>query len=395
AAFTGYPLVAAFNLGVPGPTADQDTIHFPAAGTYPFELDYSQCGTAQLTLVLQLTTFNAQSSPLSVYVGYADGLRPAGSIFPFPWAGSPGVNFIGSGTFDSGALRFDNSGDTPITFDQVTVDVGNRAHFDIWPRSMVVPPHQILILAQTNGENFDSSDVNGTGCGQDSGIKPVVHVISGGLATDFTDTQEVLNTRGFDTVCIGNESTSWVRIGGGGTPINVPLPPAASLNLSPFSVPGALQGQNLALTVAAMDGAGKAVANIPVTLQVFGANHGNLSATTDASGLARVNYTGASAGTDTVIATGFVSGLREVSNTGTVVWAPPAGGSANPPPNPNAPPAPTISPLSIPDGTVVTKPITVSAAVTPPAGQTITSWRVFYQALDPGPPVVIGSDSGA
>src|SRR5205807_4860878 len=37
----------------------------------------------------------------------------------------------------------------------------------------------------------------------------------------------------------------------------------------------------------------------------------------------------------------------------------------------------------------------VTAAIAPPSGQTITSWRVFYQALDPGPIVTIASGSGA
>ncbi len=43
----------------------------------------------------------------------------------------------------------------------------------------------------------------------------------------------------------------------------------------------------------------------------------------------------------------------------------------------------------------MTKPVAVTATVAPPTGQTIASWRVFYQALDPGPLVTIASGTGA
>src|SRR5206468_1968041 len=81
-AFQGYPVAAAFNQGSAGSSnSGTATIHFPAAGTYPYELDYTECAAGELFLVLQSTHFVAQTDPLSVYVGYADGLRPGGSIF--------------------------------------------------------------------------------------------------------------------------------------------------------------------------------------------------------------------------------------------------------------------------------------------------------------------------
>jgi len=387
--FNGYAVAAAFNAGAAGSSnSGTATVHFPAAGSYPFELDYTECTGGELFLVLQTARFTGQTSPLSVYVGYADALRPAASIFPFPWNGSPNVIFFPGGGSDDGAMRFDNSGTDPITFEQVTVDVG-PFHYDIWQHGMVLPPGQILILTGTAGDNFDTSDTPIT-CSP-TGFVPEIHVTVGGVVTTFKDTGQILNTGGIDPAqCgLGNESHAWTRIGGGGTAVNTPLPPGASLDISPFKVASAIVGQNQALTVSAMDGAGNPVADLLVKLQVFGPNAQVLTGTTLSTGLATFNYVGLNAGTDSIQASAFIVGLREVSNLGSVTWTNPNGGGTN------GPPPPTITSPTPADGTVVTKPATVSATIAPPAGETITSWRVFYQALDPGPQVVIASGSGA
>lgn len=385
--FSGYPTLAAWNQG--GGGTGSATVHFPAAGTYPYELDYTECGGGGLRLILETAQFVPQTNPLSIYVGYADGLRPAGSIFPFPWQGSPNVTFLGGCTFDSGAIRFDNSGSTDITLDKVTVDLGSFAgapHFDIWPANLVVPAGGILILAQTGCYNFDSSDYSGAGCGGNNGVLPLVNVVRNGVTTTYTDTNQVLNTHGFDLACRGNESISWQRIGGGASTINVPLPPATMLDLTPFNVPGAIQGQSVAVTVSALDGAGNPVPSLPVSLQVFGANAQTLTATTGLNGLASFSYTGALAGSDTLQAIAFVLGQRAISNQGSVVWTSPGGaGSAA---------APSISAATPADGSIVTKPTPVDATIAPPSGHSITGWRVFYQTSG-GPQVVIGSGTGA
>jgi RHS repeat-associated protein len=54
---------------------------------------------------------------------------------------------------------------------------------------------------------------------------------------------------------------------------------------------------------------------------------------------------------------------------------------------------PSISAPSPADGSIITKPVPVSATFTPPAGQTIASWSVSYQAGF-GPVVLIASGSG-
>ena len=385
-AFNGYGVVAGFNLM--GSKTGSATVHFPAPGTYPYEIDYTECAGNGLQLVLETAKFIAQTDPLSIYVGYADGLRAGGSIFPFPWQGSPGVTFIGGCTFDAGALRFDNSGDTDITLDHVTVDLGTGGpHFDLWPANLMVPAHGILILTQTGCFNFDTSDFSNAGCGGNNNVLPLVNVTRGGVLKTFIDTGQVLNTHGFDSVCQGNESIPWQRIAGQANTVNVPLPPAVMLDLMPFNIPNAVQGQTVSVTVSALDGAGNPQVNLPVTLQAFGANPQNLTANTNTSGLATFSYPGNFAGTDMLQASAFISGQRALSNQGSVVWSPPGGT--------NNPLGASITNPSPADGSIVTKPVSVTATIAPPAGQTITSWRVFYQALDPGPQVTIASGVGA
>ena len=403
--FDNYGVIAAWNTSSTGSSSSGPaTVHFPAPGIYPYELDYTECGAGSLFLDLLTESFVPQTSPLSIYVGYADGLRAGGSIFPFPWDGSQNTTFEGCTgcTYDGGAIRIDNSGTTPAQIDSVTVDIPvapgvtycpTSTHFDIWPHNLTVPAGQTLILGpEATGTScgppatFDTSDTSFY-CGPDTGVIPLVNLTSGGVTTTFKDSTQVLNTGGKDVgVCTGNESESWQRIGGGGTAVNLPLPPAASLNLTPFSVPGATQGQSITLTVAAMDGAGNPAGNLPVTLQVHGANTQSQTRSTDAGGLVTFTYTGAAPGSDTVQASAFVEGLRSISNVGSVVWIPPGGT--------NNPLGPSITSQSPADGSLITKPVPVDATFAPPAGDSITGWRVFYQAAAGGPVVVIGGGSG-
>ncbi|MDQ6883677.1 MAG: hypothetical protein M3077_05485, partial [Candidatus Dormibacteraeota bacterium] len=391
-AIQGYTLMGAFNQV--GAGNRQVTVHFPAAGTYPYELDYFEANGGGLSLSMSVSSFTAQTNPLSVYVGYADGLRAAGSIFPFPWLGSPGVNFIGCcPAFDAGALRFDNSSSSAITLDSVTVDIGGN-HFDLWGRNLTVPANQILMLSQTTQYNFDTSDFSGAGCGGNNGVIPKVNVTIAGVTTSYNDSNQILNTFGFDLACRGNESLSWQRIGGGGNTINVPLPPATSLSLSPSKTAVKTVGQTQTFTVSAMDATGHPVANLPVAIAITGANQAGptaarqLTGTTDSAGLATVSYVGLNAGTDTASATAFVMGLRALSNDATVTWALATistGGTA---------PAPAITAPSPVDGATVTKPVPIRASFAPPSGQTIASWNVTYQDLDPLAPVTIASGTG-
>ncbi len=384
--FNNYGVVAAWNTGSSGSSSSGPaTVHFPAAGTYPFELDYTECGAGALFLNLLTEQFVAQTNPLVVYVGYADALRAGGSAFPFPWDGSPNTNFFGCPgcPYDAGAIRFDNNSQTSVTFDSITVDVGAN-HFDLWPHAFTLPPGQLLIVTMTVNDNFDTSDFSGSPCNVNNGVIPKVNVTIAGTTTSYPDVNQILNTGGFDLACLRNESLPWRSINGAANAINLPVPPAASLNLTPFNIPGATQGQSVSLTVSALDGAGNPAANLPVTLQVFGANTQTLNGTTGTSGLATFTYVGTSTGSDTIQASAFVGGLRAISNQGTVVWSTTGSGALGA----------SITSPSPADGAIVTTPIPISATFAAPSGQTISSWSVSYQLQPQGIVVNLKSGSG-
>lgn len=406
--FQNYPLVGAYDEpGGSGPGTYQVTVSFPRPGVYPYELDYFDCCGPQLSLTMTVATFNAQTSPLSVYVGYADGLRPAGSVFPFPWYGSPDVIFEGCApgcTYDTGAIRLDNSGTTAMTVNSLSVSFGSNCTYAIWPSDLTLPPGDIMIFAQeANGASsgcasngtFDTSDLPYAGfCGQ-NGIIPQVDVTIDGVEQSFTDTNQVLDTGGQDAAeCgVGNESLAWQRIGGGGVPVDTPLPPAVTLTLTPGAGQTDIVGQAQQIGVAAMSGGGTPATGLAVQLSVFGANTQTQNGTTDSTGAVAYSYTGLDAGTDTVEATSLIGGLRAVSNSIPVTWDIPVPGGASSGGSPAEAP-PSISGVLPPDGTVVTAPVPVTASLTPPTGQTITSWSVAYQSLSIPAPQTLASGTG-
>ncbi len=400
--FQAYPLVGAWNQPSGGAVGTYPvTVHFPAPGTYPYEIDYFDCCGQPLSLTLAIAKFTEDTSALSVYIGYADGLRPGGSIFPFPWKGSPGVTFLGATNsfYDAGAIRFDNNSDQAIVFDNVSVDIG-PFHFNPWGNNIVVQPHGITILTQTQDYNFDTSDAPET-CNP-TGYIPELHVTQAGVVTTYKDNQQILNTKGIDPADCGggNESHAWERIGGGGAPINVPLPPAGTLTLTPSTSPGKTVGSSQSLSVAVIDVAGQPVPGLEVEVGVFGANPRALRATTDANGFATTSYTGLAAGTDTITATAFVSGLREVSNALTLAWSIPVpggggggGGGGGTGGTPQQAP-PVIAPPSPADGTIVTKPVEVSTTMTAPDGESVASWSVTATGAHGGT-ITLASGTGA
>jgi RHS repeat-associated protein/uncharacterized repeat protein (TIGR01451 family) len=395
-AFDAYQVVGGDNTMSSSVRNGTVTVHFPAAGSYPYEVDYTGCGS-QLSLVMQTASFNADDSPLSVYAGYADIVGSGGnSTFPYPWQGSPGVTYIGNNvTADGAAIRFDNTSDTPITLDKITVDVGTYHVGDIWhpyaPNGeVVVPAHGTLILAQTYGENFDISDVV---CGP-GGPLPQIHVTIAGETTTYTDADRAMTVNG----CFWNESHPWDRIGGSATGVDHPLPPAGSVMLSPLAGGGTAKvtsvqapaGSPQSFRVDVLDASGLPVGNAPVDLAITGAHPGYVTGTTGMDGTAELSYTASSAGDDSVQAVTFISGQRALSGAVSVHWSLPSGTV----PDPNNPgqtlaaPPPVIAILSPADGSRVTAPTPVRATVTPPDGETITSWTLSYQAVSPGSPKV-------
>jgi hypothetical protein len=155
-------------------------------------------------------------APPVVYVGYANTTQQGaqGADLPNPWNGSPNVVFQGTATnFDAGAVRIENRSETVLTIDRVSVDIGAQ-HFEIWPTGLQIPAHGSVILTQTIGTNFDTSDTNPPNC-QRSAQTPVVHVTIGGKTRDYTDVNRVLTTGGVDRGnCGGLESHPWEPISG-------------------------------------------------------------------------------------------------------------------------------------------------------------------------------------
>jgi RHS repeat-associated protein len=80
-------------------------------------------------------------------------------------------------------------------------------------------------------------------------------------------------------------------------------------------------GQPVAFTAVVTNGSGTPLANVPVMLNITGANAQELEATTDSTGIAAFTYIGINAGTDIVKARAFLTGETSlVSGQTTVTW---------------------------------------------------------------------------
>ena len=102
--------------------------------------------------------------------------------------------------------------------------------------------------------------------------------------------------------------------------------------------------------------------------------------------LATFDPTGLAAGTYALTVTATTSAGGGATAVARVIVGNGGGTTAQAPP--------TIGTASPADGTVVTKPVPVTATIAPPSGQTIASWRVTYQALDVEPMVSLASGTG-
>ena len=288
-----------------------------------------------------------QIAGLAVFVGYADNLR-ANPNFPVPWQGSPNTVFIGQGPeFDSGAIRIDNNTSSPIHIDDVFVtvpgwtvsavrDAQGNGVADLWG-SFTIPPNSTVILAQTAGENFDTSDFGVRGCGDTlaNGQSPIptVKITINGAATTFSDTGHVLDTGGFDLACRGNESLQWRLIGTAGIESQT-----SKVTLAP---PTSVQpvGATYTATAQVLDASNQPTPNVIVDFIVLsGPNAGKTGkGTTDSQGNARFSYSSVSLGTDILRAsvTNAAGGVIQ-SEQVTTTWT-----SADPCPAPTGPPDPT------------------------------------------------------
>ncbi|HZF07956.1 MAG TPA: carboxypeptidase regulatory-like domain-containing protein [Thermoanaerobaculia bacterium] len=259
---------------------------------------------------------------IEVFVGYADNLR-ANSSFPTPWQGSPNVVFLGGGpSFDAGAVRLDNTGDSPLLVDKVVVDLQRPGPvFDLWG-SFTIPAHGSAILTQNFSYNFDTSDFDLVGCGGTLSPNekriPKITVTIGGFSGSYLDTAHIIDTFGYDLACRDNESLQWRPVGAGGTTASGQLALRPDVATHPV---GALH----TVTAAATDAVGEPLANVTVQFNVLsGPNAGKTGqSVTNAAGIATFTYTSAATGTDTLKATiTNPSGGVIASNQVTSSWIP-------------------------------------------------------------------------
>jgi PEP-CTERM motif len=211
----------------------------------------------------------AKADGLTVYVGYADNLRASG-FFPTPWLGDPGVvSQTPTGeSLDTGAVRIDNTGTTPITITNFTVTLNPGSSpivLNFWG-PQTITPGQNAIFTQLFSYNFDSSDfgifggapppsldpsVLGNnaigGCSSTPSIlaasgdaaicaanAPLITFLENGNPESFTDSGQILNTGGYDFVnrsSDGNESIDWNVVGSGASRGGTGVPEPSSLVL--------------------------------------------------------------------------------------------------------------------------------------------------------------------
>jgi RHS repeat-associated protein len=265
----------------------------------------------------------AQDSQLEVSVGFADN-SSASANFPEPWnEANPLVNFVGGGTvFRAGAIRLDNPGSSPVTADNVKVDLGRPGPvFQLW-QNVVVPAGGSTILTQTQNGNFNTSASPIVGCGLSLAPNetriPKITITVAGTSTDYADTAHVLDTGGFDSSCRGNQSLQWRSIGTAG-----PETPAGSIQLITDGAPHAVGTQDT-VTVQVNDAGSQPLANAPVKLNVLnGPNVGkSFTASTDNTGAAVIQYSSSAQGNDLIQAVmNNLSGGSLPSQQATATWS--------------------------------------------------------------------------
>jgi RHS repeat-associated protein len=104
------------------------------------------------------------------------------------------------------------------------------------------------------------------------------------------------------------------------TGLNQSIAPSGSLSLNPMVPSSQVVGQNQAFSLYALDAAGEAIANTPVTLLIDGTNKQEVSATTSITGFVSIDYSGFNPGRDTLQAVIWSHGSPIYSNQVDMTW---------------------------------------------------------------------------
>jgi hypothetical protein len=282
-------------------------------------------------IVHKVRSVRQSGTGYSVYVGYADDLRPSPRNFPTPWDGDSGVVFEGCVPnctgWDGGAVMVVNTGGSTLSINSFSINLSSPGAttpcvYSIWPSNISLPSGQEAIFSETetgggggctNTVNssgvayMDSSDIGPNGanwannCTQ-SGIIPQVDLTVNGTASSYTDTGQVLNTGGVDSnactpgVPNANESEQW-------TPVGQSAASGLKVTDSPSTQSAVPTTGTANVTATVTNGSGGDLAGVPVQFDVTNGPNTGTTATidTDSSGKAVFSYTSSLFGIDYVV----------------------------------------------------------------------------------------------
>ena len=230
---------------------------------------------------------------------------------------------------------FVNNTVAAISITAINVNIGT-CNYHGWAGATSLGPNSRLIITQTktgDGEgctgpsprHFDTSDIgknkrsNVGNCTHPDGIIPTVSATIDGKKQTFSDTKQVLNTRGIDPGSCpphtrgSNESTQWSRIG--------TSCPTASLTLAPPTQTHPI-GTTAKVTATLVNGCGQPLSGAAINFSVLSGPNMALpgSGTTDSNGQASFSYLSALPGTDVLDATIANPAGTITSNTVNVTW---------------------------------------------------------------------------
>ena len=305
--FENYPVMGAFNASTI-PIANQVKVHFPAPGTYPYEVDYAAANVA--TVPNQVVV--PPGSTWKYTLGSATGFEQPGfndSTFstgqaPFTETiGPDGCPLVGKTLFPVfSTLNLRKTLNLPGGLRNATAFVAIDNDFTLWINGTQVT---------AQGSEGCAFEWNRTVPIPNSLWRDGVNVIAvqardrGGLTGfEFQLTADV------------PKQISLVMESGNGAAI----PPSGSVVLLPDTTVAENIGQNASFTALVKDASGAAVANAPVTLNVAGPNIRQLQSTSDVTGHAAFSYRGFQTGQDLVQVQAQVSGMTAVSNQTLVNW---------------------------------------------------------------------------
>jgi hypothetical protein len=219
-------------------------------GTCTVTLDANKTATA----TFDLTPPPPQVTTPNVFLGYADTKHDVADFVPDPWAGDPGVVYLGcvastpecGPDYNAGAIRIDNpAGNPPLTLTAASVDIG-PCHFIPWDpeflpatanagESFVLTQTGLLGLPQpspcdggmpevdrpftnfaTAAGPFDTHIPPDYNCEDPNLVgPPVINLtFSNGMTLTVTDAAKILNTGGVHRfACQGlDHGTAWTAV---------------------------------------------------------------------------------------------------------------------------------------------------------------------------------------